>query len=248
MKTGMGILLMVTLIMAATYGSAWQTTNMPGEAAFSRRKQFSKFPQAESRVAHSPQALSLAASNDGRFAAASFSDGSICVWDATTKKKSWHICAHRLEKEPHEAAANCVAFNPDGKTLVSGGQEQRVRFWDLTTGKEIASFVADSEYVSSLTFSPDGTRMFTAGSKVKLWSVTNKELMQTFDGHGTRALSAALSLDKTLVLGVSDRRNVNLWNVASGKVLWSHDDDHVWEVHAVAFSPDSKCALALDQS
>ena len=32
-----------------------------------------------------------------------------------------------------------MAFSPDGKTLVSGSNDQTVRLWNLSTGKEIAT-------------------------------------------------------------------------------------------------------------
>jgi WD40 repeat protein len=40
----------------------------------------------------------------------------------------------------HGATISYVAFGPDGKTLITAGQDNTVRLWDLATGKEIRRF------------------------------------------------------------------------------------------------------------
>jgi hypothetical protein len=82
-----------------------------------------------------------------------------------------------------------VAFAPDGKTLVTGGDEG-VRFWDSASGKGLrrVPFQKDSgekdKYVvpNALAFSPDGRTLAASGatlataiSRVRLWDVASKE-------------------------------------------------------------------------
>jgi len=36
---------------------------------------------------------------------------------------------------------NSVAISPDGKLIVSGGDDSRVKIWDVATGANVSSFV-----------------------------------------------------------------------------------------------------------
>src|SRR5207244_3727335 len=56
----------------------------------------------------------------------------------------------------HEARVTCVAFSPDGKRLASGGYDNLVRVWDVTTGKESLRLAGYDNTVYAIVFSPDG--------------------------------------------------------------------------------------------
>jgi WD40 repeat protein len=49
-----------------------------------------------------------------------------------------------------------VTFGPDGKTLAWSSLDHAVRLRDLVTGKEKPSFQGHTDWVYSVTFSPDG--------------------------------------------------------------------------------------------
>jgi WD40 repeat protein/beta-lactamase regulating signal transducer with metallopeptidase domain len=56
-----------------------------------------------------------------------------------------------------------VAFSPDGKTVLSGGTDSSVRWWDVETGREIHVFDGHRDSVRVVQFSPDGRRVLSAG-------------------------------------------------------------------------------------
>ena len=37
----------------------------------------------------------------------------------------------------HDGEVYCACFSPDGSTIVSGGQDNTVRRWDVQSGKQI---------------------------------------------------------------------------------------------------------------
>ena len=57
---------------------------------------------------------------------------------------------------------NCVGFDPTGKKLVSCSNDRTVRIWDATTGEPIGSPLRVDGEVSSLDFSPCGSKIAAA--------------------------------------------------------------------------------------
>lgn len=55
-----------------------------------------------------------------------------------------------------------MAFSPDGKQAVSGGQESVIKLWDLEAGKELRQLEAHAAGVHGLAFSRDGRRVASA--------------------------------------------------------------------------------------
>ncbi|MGB3512819.1 MAG: hypothetical protein WBA93_27100 [Microcoleaceae cyanobacterium] len=71
-------------------------------------------------------------------------------------------------------AVTCLAFNPDGKTLLSGSSDGKIQEWTVT-GKPLSTFPENSEQhsrgVTSIAFSPDGETLISSGrdQTIKIW-------------------------------------------------------------------------------
>jgi len=61
--------------------------------------------------------------------------------------------------------ARTVAFSPDGKYLLSGHRDHKVRLWDADTGALLHIFEGHSEEVGPVAFSPDGQFILSAGAR-----------------------------------------------------------------------------------
>src|SRR5262249_35376096 len=98
----------------------------------------------------------------------------------------------------HADFVSLVAFLPDSKNLVSVGNDQTVRLWDVATGKEMKRFGKPA------VLSQDGVSSFTLGHLLRPeW----------------RLFYACLSGDgKLLATGLADGP-IQLWEVASGRQL-----------------------------
>ena len=99
--------------------------------------------------------------------------------------------------------------------------------------------------VISVAFSPDGSRLASAGGSsdctVRLWDVKSANLLRTLTGHASVVYSVAFSPDGSKLAsagGVYDE-TVRLWNTVTGENLHSHYG-HTDEVRSVAFSPDGR--------
>ena len=76
------------------------------------------------------------------------------------------------------------AYSPDGKTIATVGSLGAL-LWDVETEDLLRTFIGHTGYVSSVVFSPDGSRILTgsADKTAKLWDMETGELLQIGRAH-----------------------------------------------------------------
>jgi hypothetical protein len=114
--------------------------------------------------------------------------------------------------------ALCVAFSPDGKTLVAGAGDRTTRFFDTATGKQTRVLRQHADWVQSIAFSPDGARLVSASRDrtVRVFTADTGEIDSTYFGHETAVLSAVFNSKGTGVFSLG----------VKGKAI------HEWEARA----------------
>src|SRR5215469_4338318 len=77
-----------------------------------------------------------------------------------------------------------VALSPDGKTALSGGGDETLRLWNLTSGREIRKFQG-SGVVYSVAIAPDGKTALSGGGDdtLRLWDLASGREIRKFEGH-----------------------------------------------------------------
>jgi len=144
----------------------------------------------------------------------------------------------------HPNGAESVAFSPDGRYVLSGSGDNTLKLWDVSTGREIRTFVGHKRSVTSVDVSSDG-KYALSGSldyTVRLWDVTTGKEIKAFQGNSS-VKSIAFSPDGRFVVSGHDDKTVRLWQVSLGRAIRTFVG-HTGGVRSVAFSPDGKYVLS----
>jgi WD40 repeat protein len=164
-----------------------------------------------------------------------------------------------LTSQETSLGINGLAFSPDGRHLIAGGDAGGVaKVWDLgaEAGSEILSLPTISE-VGDVAFGPDGRTIVAADASGRLrsWELSSGSASEPF-GYRVGQHQFELSPDGAVIALPLYSNGVAAWEVPGGRrlfhtrglgwvdeVAWSHDGEHIV---AVVHSPVSR-VLVLDR-
>ncbi len=186
-------------------------------------------------------------SPDGRWLAATTSDGGVVVQQAAAGQQG-----NKRYTPQRTGGATGLTFNPEATTLAVGTSSGDVLLWSVPHGRQLAALGAPAGRASAITgaaFSPDGRILAAANLRglVQLWDVSDPR-------HPT-ALATPARLDSvtdvafdrrsaTLAVGSIDG-TVQLWDVSDPRhpeVLTTLESDQ--PVTSVGYSPDGAILAA----
>jgi WD40 repeat protein/tetratricopeptide (TPR) repeat protein len=134
------------------------------------------------------------------------------------------------------AGVKCAALSPDGRFVVTGGEDKVARVWDVEADRQVGE-LPHGGAISRLEFSPDGRRLVTAceDGTARVWEVDGGRLVGSL-AHGGAVRWAAFSPDGKRVVTASQDKTARVWR-ATGEVtpvILVHRE----AVMCACFSPD----------
>jgi WD40 repeat protein/tRNA A-37 threonylcarbamoyl transferase component Bud32 len=133
--------------------------------------------------------------------------------------------SERLSLSGHRGQVYRAIFSPDGRLLVSGGQDGMIKFWDAATGQELATLAAHRACVNDLSYSLDGQTLISASCDhtIKFWQAQTHELLATLEVHPDEVRCLAISPDGTRLATGGKGKLVVLWDMATREIIKTTD-------------------------
>lgn len=138
----------------------------------------------------------------------------------------------------HSNDVQCMSVSADGKFVVSGGDEKRLRYWELATGQERAAFPGFEGKIKACYMAKNGrTAMATDGSTLLVIDLMKREVsrQRKLTNSWASGQAAAFSPDGSHV-AVGDSYKIRLWNLNSTSEMPACEDNEIqW---TMTFTPD----------
>jgi WD40 repeat protein len=160
----------------------------------------------------------------------------------------------------HESYVTGVAL--EGKTLVTGGYDGKLTWFDTDAKKQIRSGSAHSKWIRKVIASPDGKKIASVADDMvcRVWdAATGKQLHElrghaekTPHGFGSMLYAVAFTADGKHLATGDKVGKVKVWEVETGKPIGEVEAPamYTWDpvqrlhsiggIRSVAFSPDGK--------
>jgi WD40 repeat protein len=189
--------------------------------------------------AHTDEVWFLQFSHRGKYLASSSKDQTAMVWevseDGQVKLK------HRLSG--HKKPVLSVSWSPDDKQLLTCGDEEAVRRWDISSGECLHVYEKSGGVgLISCGWFPDGKFIFTGltDKSISLWGVDGKEL-ESWKGQRTLKISDAVITGDGKRIISRCRENAILLLDREAKLERVIEEKHV--ITSFSLSKDSKFLL-----
>lgn len=131
-------------------------------------------------IGHTKDVLSVAFSPDNRQIVSTSRDRTIRLWNTLGQ------CKFIIKDDCHTDWVSCVKFSPSTNPIcVTGGWDNLVKVWDLTSCKLKHNLVGHTGHVNTVAISPDGSLCVSGGEdgKALLWDLNEGKLLHSLDAN-----------------------------------------------------------------
>jgi WD40 repeat protein len=160
----------------------------------------------------------------------------------------------------HDSYVTGLALS--GTTLVSGGYDGRLIWWNIDSRSRIRDVPAHSKWIRRVVATPDGNTFVSVGDDMvcRVWEASSGRLMQALRGHAELTPSHFASMLYAVAVSPDGRHlatgdkvgHIVIWDLESGRILAALEapELYTWDpvqrrhsiggIRALAFAPDGK--------
>jgi hypothetical protein len=141
----------------------------------------------------------------------------------------------------HGSSIRQVAYTPDGKLLMSLGDDGVIRLRDAATGVEIRRLAEESPRISGFALAPGGRTLVTSSREdvvIRTWEVASGRRIHRGPDHGVAAQIVATSPDG-LRLARGSRDGIALADATTGRLI-RRIEGHPRGSDFLVFTPDGR--------
>ncbi len=144
----------------------------------------------------------------------------------------------------HGSRILCLAYAPDGQTLVAGGGNGPVRVWNPKSGDLIHEI--KEPWVQALAFSTSGKTLLVGGYQkvIKRWNFELNKETGRLDGHAAAVKAIAIHPEATLAVSGDQDGAIILWDMNNMRKA-SEFSGHTGEVNALIYFAENENELIV---
>ncbi|KFB53827.1 AGAP010693-PA-like protein [Anopheles sinensis] len=170
--------------------------------------------------------------------------GQLLVWE-------WQSEQYIMKQQEHAQGMCCVSYAPDGHQLVTGGQDGKVKLWNIANGFCIVTFSEHTSPVMAVEFSRNKKFLVSASldGTVRAYDVVRYRNFRTFTSlEPAQFASVAIDYSGELVAaGGQDVFEIYLWSMKLGRLL-EVLSGHEAPVVSLAFAPVASSSAMVSGS
>ncbi|TIB05736.1 hypothetical protein E3P96_00955 [Wallemia ichthyophaga] len=159
--------------------------------------------------------------------------GQLLVWE-------WQSESYVLKQQGHYSDMNTVSYAPDGQLVATGGDDGKVKLWNLSSGFCTVTFSDHSAAISQVEFAKQGKVLLSASldGTVRAYDLIRYRNFRTFTSPSPTQFSS-MTVDESgevLAAGSIDTFEIFLWSVQTGKLM-DVMSGHEGPVSGLSFGP-----------
>lgn len=179
---------------------------------------------------------------DGSKIVAACIDGSIRIFNALSGSLEHTI------PNAHTGAVFAIDLSDDDQYIVSGGEDNLVKLWDMNSYSHIRDFTGHTGDVKCVKFTPSGYRILSGdtGDDVIVWNRESGALITTLQEHWADINDIDVSGDETFAVTGANDMTIKVWDLFDYHLIQSLANVEQTRVYGVSISPDqTKIAGAI---